>query len=97
MQTVAPRTVETPGTKISHEIALRTSPDDGSLLRFILLTSDSGQLINQIFPAEFELRRRGHLLINENFKRVIGFYIRDNSIHIHFTIVIIFMHTLQIA
>src|SRR3954471_14095647 len=85
MQTVAPRTVETPGTKASpHEVALRTSPDDGSSLQFILLTSDSGQLITRYSQQSSNYKKRTYS-DQQDSSRIIGFYIRDNSIHIHFT------------
>src|SRR3954468_22568604 len=44
--------------RFPHEVALRTSPDDGSLLQFILLTSDSGQLITRYSQQSSNYKKR---------------------------------------
>src|SRR3954470_8258310 len=44
--------------RFPHEVALRTSPDDGSLLQFILLTLDSGQLITRYSQQSSNYKKR---------------------------------------
>src|SRR3954463_11986290 len=98
MQTVLRERLRLREPSFPHEVALRTSPDDGSLLQFILLTSDSGQLITRYFQQSSNYRKRtsSDQQEFESYHRILHprqFY----SYSLCILFVIIFMHTLQIA